>query len=169
MNRNKKTSILHHRKVFRLYSRNAGFTLVEMAVVLLFLGIMAFVAVPRLQFATLHRQQADTVAKGIVTDLRLTRALAISESATNVAGFGLDMNGSEPYTGYDMVNLDTSEVVESYTIDPVIQCTGGSTFNFGPLGNLLAGSDTQIVVSSEGRSFTITVISATGAVLFVEN
>ncbi len=169
MNRNSRAFTAHNRKVRRLYSRGAGFTVAELVVVMLFVAVMAIVAVPRLQFGTLHRQQADTVAKGLVTDLRLTRALAIGNAATNVAGFGLSMTGAEPYSGYNITDLDTNGIVESFTIDPIIQCTGGSDFQFGPLGNLLAGSDNQIIISSSGRSFTINVISATGAVICVEN
>jgi type II secretory pathway pseudopilin PulG len=148
---------------------NKAFTLAELILVVFLLGIMAFVAVPRLQFATLRRMQADTVAGGLAADLRLARALAVDHSATNVVGFGLSMTGAEPYSGYDIINLDTDEIIESYTIAPEIQCTGGSDFRFGPLGNLLSGSDNQIVVSAEGRSFTINVISGTGTVQCVED
>jgi hypothetical protein len=140
-----------------------------MTLILLFLGIMAFVAIPKLQFGFIFGQQADTVARGLVTDLRLTRAMAIGHAATNVDGFGLHMTGSEPYSVYEIINLDSSEVVESFTIESPIQCTGGSTFDFGPLGNLLGGSDTQVDVSGADRSFTITVVTATGAVKCVEN
>ena len=148
---------------------NKAFTLAELILVVLLLGIMAFVAVPRLQFATLRRMQADTIARGLAADLRLTRVLAVDHSAENAVGFGLSMTGAEPYSGYDIINLDTNEIVKSYTIAPEIQCAGGSNFQFGPLGNLLVGSDSQMVVSAESRSFTINVISGTGAVQCVEN
>jgi Tfp pilus assembly protein FimT len=146
-----------------------AFTVAEMTLVLLFLGIMAFVAIPKLQFRFIFGQQADTVARGLVTDLRLTRAMAIGHATSNVAGFGLHMTGSGPYTGYEIINLDTTNVIESFTIDTPIQCTGGSTFDFGPLGNLLSGSDTQIDVSGADRSFTINIVTATGTVKCVEN
>jgi len=151
-------------------NRNSkAFTIAEMTLVVLFIAIMAVIAVPKLQFGSLHRQQADTIARGLVTDFRLTRILAINNAATNVDGFSLNMTGTEPYSGYDIINLDTDEVVESYTIPSEIQCTGGNDFRFGPLGNLLNGSDNQIDVSAAGRSFTITVVSANGAVRCVEN
>jgi len=44
----------------------------------------------------------------------------------------------------------------------------GIRYIFGPLGNL-EGSATQMIVSTEGRSFTITINPATGAVKCVEN
>ena len=146
-----------------------GFTLVELILIVLFLGIFAVIAVPRLQFATLHGKQADTVARKIVTDLRRTRRLAISDAANNTSGFALNMTGSAPYSAYEIENLNTSATVDSHTIDSDISCTGGATFQFGPLGNLLAGSDTQLTSAAGGKTFTITIISATGAVKCQEN
>lgn len=168
-----------------------GVTLVELILVVLFLGIFAVIAVPRLQFATLHGKQADTVAKKIVTDLRRTRRLAISDAANNTNGFQLKMIGTSPspvpvpipmlpllaatvpvplgYTGYEIINLNTGTTIDSHTIDSGIRCTGGRYFSFGPLGNLKAGSDTQLTVAAGGKSFTITIISATGMVKCVEN
>ena len=76
------------------------------------------------------------------------------------------MVGSSPYTSYQIADSNSSAViVDTLTIDSGITCTGGSLFNFGPLGNLLSGSSTTpITISSEGKTYTITVISATGIV-----
>ena len=79
------------------------------------------------------------------------------------------MTGSAPYSGYEIVNLDDSAIVDSATVDADVSCTGGSTFDFGPLGNLLIGSDNQLIVSGGGKSFTISVMSATGTVKCAEN
>jgi Tfp pilus assembly protein FimT len=146
-----------------------GYSLVELVVIVLILAALAFVAVPRLQFGALHRQQADTVARKIATDLRLTRTLAITDAVTNTDGFALNMIGSSPFTGYQIVDLSDSSVIDSHTIDSVISCTGGGKFEFGPLGNLKDGSDTQLSVSAEEKTFTITVVTATGTVKLVEN
>ena len=149
-------------------SRKA-FTLAELIIIVLILGALAVIAVPKMQFATLRRQKADTVAKKIATDLRLARRLAISNAAENVSGYALNMTGGPPYTGYEIVDLDEDEVIDSHTIDSEITCTSGANFKFGPLGNLLSGSDNQLLVSAEGKIFTITIISATGAVRCSEN
>ncbi len=134
-----------------------------------FIGIFAVIAMPRLNFAIISRQKADSFARKIVTDLRLTRRLAISDAATNTAGFALNMTGSVPYTGYEIENLDTAATVDSHTIDSAVSCSGGSAFNFGPLGNLLTGSDTQLTVSASGKTFTITITTATGMIKCTEN
>ena len=143
-----------------------AFTLTELIFVIVFLGILASVAVPRFNLAMVSKKKAHCLAQKIVTDLRRSRSLAIANAADNTAGFALNMNGAGPYTSYEIQNLDTSATVDSFTIDSDISCSGGVNFNFGPLGNLLAGSDTSVTVSAEGDSFTITITSATGMVKY---
>ncbi len=145
-----------------------GYSIVEMIIVVLFIGILAAVAVPRINFAIVRKQKSDTIARKIVTDLRRVRALAVSDAASNTQGFTLRMTGAAPYAGYEIVNRDTAVVVDSHIIDSAISCTGGSSFDFGPLGNL-DGADTQLTVAADGRSFTITIVPATGAVKCAEN
>lgn len=149
--------------------KRKAYSLVEMITVVLIMAALAFIAVPRLQYGALHRQQADTVARKIVTDLRRTRSRAILYAVQNTDGFALNMTGSAPYTGYQIVDLSDSSVIDSHDIDSAISCTGGSQFEFGPLGNLKDGSDTQLTISAEGKTFTITIIPATGTVECTEN
>ena len=85
-----------------------GYSLVELIIVVLFIGIFAAISVPRINFAIIGKQQADTVARKIVTDLRRTRTLALSDAAGNTSGFALNMTGSSPYSAYEIENLDTS-------------------------------------------------------------
>lgn len=138
----------------------------ELMLIVLFLGIMALVAVPRLNFAVITKQKTKAAARKIVTDLRRTRSLAISNAADNTSGFALNTTSS---AGYEIVNLDTSATVDSHTIDSQVTVTDGATFQFGPLGNLLTGSDTKLTVTGSSKSFTITVISATGTIKCTEN
>jgi Tfp pilus assembly protein FimT len=157
-------------KLVRIWDKKrkflTGFTFVELLLIVLFLGIFAVIAVPRLRFTALYGKQADTVARKIVTDLRRTRSLAISNAATDPNGFALNMTGVGSYTGYEIVNLTPpSATVDSHTIDSdIITCTGDASFQFGPLGNLKTGNDIQLTVAAGGKTFTITVISATGTV-----
>ena len=148
-----------------------AYSLVEVIFVVVFVGICAAIAVPRLNFAIISKYEAEAAAKKIVTDLRRTRRLAISDAANNSDGFALNMTGSSPFSGYEIVNLNTSTIIANgtFSIDSGISCTGGATFQFGPLGNLKAGSDTQLIVSNGGKSFAITIIPATGAIKCVEN
>jgi Tfp pilus assembly protein FimT len=147
-------------------AKRAAYSLAEMIVVVLILGAMAVIAIPRLNLTTLYSKQANTIAKKIATDLRRTRTLAISKAVNNPSGYKLQMAGSSPYTSYQIVDSNVAAtVVDTLTIDSGISCTGGSLFKFGPLGNLLTGSSaTPITVSSDGKTYTITIITATGIV-----
>jgi len=125
--------------------------------------------VPRLNWAIISKHKAETTAKKIVTDLRRVRGLAISDATNNIQGFSLRLIGPGPYTGYEIVNLDTGATVDSHTIDHEVTVVGDAgEFEFGPLGNLTS-SYTQITVSAEGKTFTITIIRATGTVKCVES
>jgi len=140
--------------------KKTGYSLAEVIIVVLILGVLTFIAVPRLNFGALRSRQAWTVAKTLVTDLRRTRTLAIVNAATNTTGFSLQISGSN----YTIVDDSNSTTVDSLTIDSHITCGGDTQFLFGPLGSLRTGSGTGLTVSSEGKTYTISVVSATGIV-----
>lgn len=141
-----------------------AFTLMEVVVVVVILGVLAVITVPRLPLGALRRGKVEAVARKIVTDLRLTRQLAISNAATNDKGFELDMIGDTPYGAYEIANGKTKVVVASHIIDPAVTCTGGSKFKFGPLGNVEASGPYCLTFSADGKTSTITIIPATGVV-----
>ena len=148
--------------------KRAGFTLTEAILVVLFLGIFSAIAIPKLNQAVVSKYKAEAEAKKIVTCLRRVRGLAISSAVTNTDGFALKFLNN-PFTSYEIVNLNTAEVVDSYNIDPKVNITGtADQFEFGPLGNLTS-TYTQISVSAEGKSYTITIITATGMVKCTES
>lgn len=146
-----------------------AYSLVELIIVVLFIGILAAISVPRIDFAIVSKQKVDTAARKIVTDLRRTRRLAISNAANNTSGYALRLIGSGPYTGYHIINLDNGAVVDLLKIDPDVTCTSGDDdFKFGPMGNLTS-SEYQLKVAAQGRSFAITIIPGTGMVKCVED
>jgi Tfp pilus assembly protein FimT len=149
--------------------KRAGFSMLELVLIAVILGIFAVIAVPRLNYAAISKQKADSTARKIVADLRLTRSLAISDAANNTKGFEINMVGGGPYTGYEIENRDTGEVVASYTIDSDVTCSGDNKFRFGPLGNLSDTGHLHLTISAEGKTFTITVIPATGIAKCSEN
>ena len=149
--------------------QNKGYSLVELIIVVVFVSVLAMIAVPRINFSITTEKGAHALSKKITTDLRRTRQLAISDAASNTDGYQLQMNGTSPYTDYDIINLNTSTTINSHTINSDINCTNGETFNFGPMGNLLTGSDSQIDITGSDSSFTITITSATGMIKCVEN
>jgi len=145
-----------------------GYSIVELIIVVLFIGIFAAISVPRINFAIITKQSSDTIARKIVTDFRRTRRLAISNAADNANGFSMQMSGTAPYSGYRIINLKNGMVVDTHTINPDVRCIGDQIFNFGPLGNLLAGGN-KLVVGTAEKSFDIVIVPATGMVRCVEN
>jgi hypothetical protein len=144
-----------------------GSNLVETLMVVVFIGIFAVITVPKLNLAVVSRYKAETTAKKIVTDLRRVRGLAISNSVNNGTGFSLRLLNI-PCDSYEIVNLNTGEIIDSLTIDPEVTVVGqADEFEFGPLGNLTS-TYTYITISAEGKNFIINIIRATGAIKCVE-
>jgi Tfp pilus assembly protein FimT len=151
-----------------------AFSLVELLLIVGILGVFAVIAIPRFNYGNVKGYRAEATAKKIVTDLRLTRSLAISDAANNTKGFELNMLGvgPGPYTGYQIENTDTKAIVASHVIDSDVSVTSVvdvNSFKFEPLGDLQTGGDPQLTVSGAGKSFTITVFTATGMAKCVEN
>ncbi len=93
----------------------------------------------------------------------------MADAGGNPAGYSLTISGSS----YSIAELNSaliplSPAIETFAIDPDITCSGAQ-FKFGPLGNLLAGSDSQTSIGSDGQTFTIYVYSAMGSVECVRN
>lgn len=143
----------------------SGHSLVEIVVVVLILSALTWVAVPRLPFGAVTGAQAEGSAARIATALRRARARAIFHAMENPDGFALHVTGSGRECGYQLVDLNDAHVVATHAFPPAVRCTGGRTFEFGPLGNLKEGSDTRLHVSSGKRTLTIVVTPATGRVI----
>jgi prepilin-type N-terminal cleavage/methylation domain-containing protein len=144
--------------------RPSAYTLAELLIVVAILSALAVVAVPRLQFAAVRQRKAEAAALDLASALRRTRSLAILYAATNTAGYRLQLTKAGQTTSYQIVNLGDSSTVDSRTLDSAVTTAGGQSFQFTSLGALKAGSDSSLTVSADGRTCTITVVSATGMV-----
>jgi Tfp pilus assembly protein PilE len=144
-----------------------GHTLVELVTVVLVISILACVAVPRLNFGAVWGARADALAGRLATDLRHTRTLAVTHAARSPEGFALVMNDSEPYHSYQIIDQHGHTVVTTCTIPAGVRCNGGRRFEFGPLGNLQTGSDTRLHIRTEGKTYRLEIVPATGAVTWL--
>ena len=144
--------------------RPTAYSLVELLIVVAILSTLAFVAVPRLQFGAIRQRKAEVAALDVVAALRRTRSLAILNAATNQTGFALQIQRAGGNTSYQITDLSNSSVVDSHSLDSEVTCTGGQSFQFGPLGTLKQGSDSALSVSAGGRTCAITIVAGTGLV-----
>lgn len=144
-------------------------TLAELIIVMIFIGAFAAIAVPRLNFGIITKLNAEATVRKITADLRRCRMLAISNAANNTDGYQLKMVGASPYQSYQIVDLSTSNIVDSHPVPDELQCEGDSAIDFGPLGNLNVGSGTQLTVTGQEKTFTIDLIQATGIAKCTEN
>jgi prepilin-type N-terminal cleavage/methylation domain-containing protein len=140
-----------------------GFTLIELIIVVLIIGAITFVAVPRLIMATVTFGGTSTGAERMAAAIRHCRTLAISNANAYPQGFTLNMTGSGSYTGFQIVNVQTSAVIESDTIASGVSCTGSNQFKFGPFGDRTGGSGT-LTFSGGGKTYVISVVTSTGMV-----
>ena len=148
---------------------NRAYSLIEMILIVAFIGIFAVIAIPRFNYAVVSRQKAESAAKKIVADIRLTRSLAITDAASNDKGYALNMLGSNPYTGYEIENRDTKEIISTTTFDNNVVCSGANKFRFEPLGNLSDSGHTQLTISADGKTFNITINPVTGTVKCIQS
>ena len=156
MSADRRSSIVNH--------PSHGRTLVEVVTVVLVLSVLTAIAVPRLNFGAVWGARADAVVQRLATDLRHTRTLAITHAARNPDGFALLMCGNDPYQSYQIIDRHDRTVVTACDLPAGVRCEGGRRFEFGPLGNLQNGSDVCLGIRTEGRSYRLEIVPATGAV-----
>jgi prepilin-type N-terminal cleavage/methylation domain-containing protein len=146
----------------------AAFSLVELVLVVVILGVMAVISLPRFGHDALDRLATTTITREIASDMRLARSLAVAKADTKPQGYAVRMTGGSPYSGYELVDLTAGTTVSTKTLEAGVSCTGDTEFRFGPLGALSPGSGTTLRVAGQGRQYVLTLIAATGSVTIQE-
>jgi len=143
---------LHSRALPR---RRGGFTLAEMLIVLVIIGIALAMAVPRMQ-GVLHKSALHGALNQMASDLTLTRLRAV-RSATRVS---LSINAAG--TGYSVIVDPTGAVDTVKTVSFVDDARGltfspaSSSVTFDSRGLLVSGT-TTITATRQGRSDSLSI------------
>jgi prepilin-type N-terminal cleavage/methylation domain-containing protein len=144
----------------------SGFTIVEVLVVLLVLGILAAVGAPKFAEA-LANSRAEAAARRIAADLATAQARAKATSSPQTVVFTLPPTGNH----YEIVGMsDPDRPATGYTVrlsDPPYQATlvsvalgGGATLVYNGLG--VPDRSGTISVQSGSRARTIAIDQSTG-------
>ena len=152
-----------------------GFTLLETMLVIIVIGIVTIIAVPRI--LPTNRRVAEITAQQITADMRYARTLAITNSEDLVVKF-YDSAGGTEYAEYRIfpVGDEGNPVKYGEIPEDKIDCVdfGGVTgalestpLTFTALGRIEGVSNGEIIqVVGGGETFTISVVVATGRTSF---
>lgn len=154
----------------RQCTRQQGFTLIELITVIVILGIVSAVALPRLTDRSAF--QARGFEDEVFAALRHARALAVASGCNVQVGIAGNAYVLNQQTGCDSGGF-TLAVMDPATQDPTYTGTAPigitlsaapATFEFDALGqSVVAGVPTNIVLTLGGNANrTITVFGSTG-------
>jgi prepilin-type N-terminal cleavage/methylation domain-containing protein len=92
----------------REHNKNKGFTLVELIIIIVILGILAAVAIPR--YVDMRQDAADSTARAILGGLRDAATLAYTSRVVNAATTPIDMTvvlSHAQMSGYDTYSVSS--------------------------------------------------------------
>lgn len=141
-----------------------GFTLIEMIITVLIMGILAAVAAPRFH-GSLVRMRAESAARRIQADLHLARDQAIATSTAKVVSFSLANHTYQLSSTADL-NRKSENYVVDLTAEPyramlvTVNFGGDAQVVFDHFGQ--ADSGGTITVAAGGFQTTISLDPDTG-------
>ncbi len=154
----------------KIQDKEKGFTLMEMVVVAVVIGVMAALAVPSFLNYT-SKLQAKSTARDIISTLRMARSKAISERVK----YGIFFDaGNRRYTffkeksGNEQYDSGADSVITQTTLDRDVNYGTNSFTNttvvFRTDGSASTSGDMQILPAAGGFTYTINVLASTGRI-----
>ena len=148
-----------------MISKKEGFSLVEVILTLLVLGVLSAVIIPRFGGKDfLSEFGLKGVSAQITSDIRLTRQLAITKTSHYLIKFDC---AQKEYNIYKGSFSPENAIQETKKIPVNISCSGTNQFDFYPIGNCIF-SGSGLTLSSGAKQRRIIVEPPSGAVLIEE-
>ena len=161
MTKRRHTTMITARRPRHAVAQSGGFSLIEVLLAVVLVGILSSVVVIRLGSQSIGNPGAQAMARRLALDLQHARSLAITERVNHYVGF--DANGSslQGYTIYRTASPSDIAVEAYRSFNRGVTATGSTTrAEFSPTGAALSGYSFQVSGPSENHS--VTVIAATG-------
>lgn len=156
---------MKHRRKSKFHNEH-GFTLIESTLVIVIIGLMAIIAVPKIISTDKH--EVYIAGHQIVADMRYASGLAIANAENYTVTFAPDDGSS--YTSYTIKDFGGT-TVKSVNILGTVTCDNagftGHVITFTPLGSAEVTDDDGIIISlhvDDNYTQQIEIILATGRV-----
>jgi MSHA pilin protein MshC len=141
----------------RRIPQSKGFTLIEVVLIMVIVGILAVTVMPRIDFTLSTRASVDGAAYIVASDIRYAQEWAMANRVSKTVTFATAT--PTVYTFSPSSSLDPSGQLPSG-----VTITTNYTVQFNSLGEPIAGGGGSVTVSAGGQTRTISVVNYTGKV-----
>lgn len=146
---------------------HGGFTLIELVVVIVILGILAAFAIPR--FVNISTQARESAMRGLAGSLRsataLAHGLALAQGRTAASGQTIDMEGQAIDLAYGYPTATATGIGRTVAnLDGFTMAVSGSSMTFTPTNAPATPANCQVTYTQATASTTPATVTLPVAV-----